>query len=195
MQKSVIVFAALPIAFAAAGYAGGQVLPTPPAAAVYTAAETPEPTRAAMILEELAAQEENQSVAKDSHAPQVAPAAEEAKAEPAPLATGPDVVRLGQMRVPVYRADNVTYVISEISVQMRDQETATRFSEAQNTARLRDAVLVSLHGAAQGLSLTGSGVRKPELSERLAADLRAGFGQDVAQVLLLSLVQAEVPRS
>ena len=190
MQKTAIAFVALPLAFAAAGYAGGQVMP----AAVVTAApseiDPPGQTPAAQVLDELADKESGQespdegAATPDADHSQTAAARNEA-----------NVVRLGRMSVPVYRAHSVTYVVSEIGVEMRDTEAAAKFSDAENTSRLRDAVLASLHRAAEGLSLTGERVETPRLAETLVADLRDVFGADVAEGLLLSLLQAEVPRS
>lgn len=194
MQKTAIAFVALPLAFAAAGYAGGQVLPAPaPKAPTDLASAEREPTAAALVLERLAeAEEAAPMTAKDGA---VVPQEVQAKAKTTSDRTEANVVRLGRMRVPVYRAHSVTYVVSEIGVEMRDTDVATKFKDAENTSRLRDAVLASLHRTAEGLSLTGAQVETPKLAKTLAEDLRKGFGPDVAQVLLLSLLQAEVPRS
>ncbi|WP_323765203.1 hypothetical protein [Marinovum sp.] len=194
MQKTAIAFVAMPLAFAAAGFAGGQVLPAAVAPrATSAAAPAPTPTAAALVLDRLANEEEAEA----------AKLAKVSSTEPAPEAevqaknerSDSNVVRLGRMSVPVYRAHSVTYVVSEIGIEMRDTEAAMKYSEVENASRLRDAVLASMHKAAEGLSLTGGAVDSPQLSESLVSDLRQGFGEDVAQVLLLSLLQAEVPRS
>ncbi|MGY3439965.1 hypothetical protein [Marinovum sp. KMM 9879] len=192
MKKSVITFVGLPLAFAVAGYAGGLVLPAaarPQHSAV--APEIPDQTAAALVLDTLAEEEAAKLVVDE---------AATAPGDPAETArenhrTNANVVRLGRVSIPVYRASSVTYVMSDVGVEMRDVTVAAAFAEAENAARLRDAVLTSLHKAAEGLSLTGGAVDTPQLSERLATDLRAGFGSDVANVLLLSLIQADVPRS
>lgn len=192
MQKSVITYVGLPLAFAVAGYAGGLVLPAAARPQYNTVApDTAEESAAALILDDLA-KEEAAQLADD--------AAATVPEDPAEMTrqnhrTNANVVRLGRVSIPVYRANSVTYVMSDIGVEMRDVTVAASYNEAENAARLRDAVLTSLHRAAEGLSLTGGVVDTPQLSERLETDLRAGFGSDVANVLLLSLIQADVPRS
>lgn len=194
MQKTALAFVAMPLAFAAAGFAGGQVLPAAVAPrATSAAASPPQPTAAALVLDRLADEEE--AAAAKLAAEDGAKPAPEAQPQASKGRSDANVVRLGRVSVPVYRAHSVTYVVSEIGIEMRDTEAAMKYSEVENASRLRDAVLASMHKAAEGLSLTGGAVDSPLLSETLVSDLRKGFGEDVAQVLLLSLLQAEVPRS
>ncbi|WP_188789448.1 flagellar basal body-associated FliL family protein [Salipiger pallidus] len=194
MKKALIAFAGLPLVFAAAGYAGGQVLPVKetPAVAATETAEPTAPNAAEGVLDKLADEEGDTHAAADKTDAEATPsdlAAMEAAANDS------HVVRLGRMSVPVYGAHSVTYMVSEIGVQMRDLAAVADYNEMDNTSRLRDAVLAAMHRAAEGMSLTGAVIDTPELSEKLKADLKNGFGDAVSDVLVLSMVQAEVPRS
>ncbi len=98
------------------------------------------------------------------------------------------------MTVPVHRANSITYVVSDIGVSVKSLETAAHYKVAENAARLRDAILMSMHRAAGTPVLAGAEIDSQELSESLSADLRKGFGADVDEVLFLSLYKADVPR-
>lgn len=105
------------------------------------------------------------------------------------------VIKLGQMTVPVSGASSVSYVISELGVQVRDLDAAAHFNVAENATRLRDAILVSMHRMAGTTMLKGKSLDPKEISDTISADLREGFGDQVNEVLFLSLYKADVPRS
>lgn len=105
------------------------------------------------------------------------------------------VIKLGQMTVPVAGASSVSYVISELGVEVRDLDAAAHYNVAENATRLRDAILVSMHRIAGTTMLKGRTLDPKEISESLSADLREGFGDEVGEVLFLSLYKADVPRS
>ena len=105
------------------------------------------------------------------------------------------VVRLGRVSVPVYRPNSVTYVVSEVGVAMRDSETAEVFNVAENASRLRDVILASMHKAAGTSALQGPSIDTEKLTKTLVSDLKADFGEGVSDVLFLSLIKADVPRS
>ncbi|WP_370282762.1 hypothetical protein [Pseudooceanicola sp.] len=105
------------------------------------------------------------------------------------------VIKLGQMTVPVSGAGSVSYVISELGVEVRDLDAAAHYNVAENATRLRDAILVSMHRIAGTTMLKGRTLDPKEISDSLSADLREGFGDEVGEVLFLSLYKADVPRS
>ncbi|WP_226627482.1 hypothetical protein [Alloyangia pacifica] len=214
MKKSYIALAALPLIFGAVGYGAGQLL-APAAEPVEAKVVETGPTEAELILEDLGTQ---------PPAPRVAPEDDSEIAQPQTLeharntlrpeteishdagAAAPGVltqdrlndssiVSLGKISVPVYRAESITYVVSEVGVAMRDVPTAVNFNIAENASRLRDAILTSMHRAADGPSMKRVNIDTGELSRELSADLKKDFGDDVSEVLFLSLVKADVPRS
>lgn len=105
------------------------------------------------------------------------------------------VVQLGQMTVPVPGAGSVSYVVTELGVQVRSLDAAAHFNVAENATRLRDAILVSMHRMAGTTMLKGKEIDPKALSVALSDDLRSGFGDAVDEVLFLSLYKADVPRS
>ena len=105
------------------------------------------------------------------------------------------VVKLGRITVPVQRPNSVTYVVTDIGVSVHDLEAAAHFNVAENATRLRDAILMSMHRVAGTQMMKGPTIDTQELSETLSSDLRAGFGEKLDEVLFLSLVKADVPRS
>ncbi|MFC4733806.1 hypothetical protein [Salipiger abyssi] len=206
MKKALVAFATLPVLFGAAGYGAGQLLPkaeehSPQQHAV----EEPGRTDAEKVLDHMASHSvENPGAAVEQEPHKlIKPAAEVIHKPDASEASlirkdplgDSSVVKLGRMSFPVYRANSVTYVVSEVGVAMRDTKVAEVFNEAENASRLRDAVLTSMHKAASSSSMQGVSIDTHKLSETLATDLRAGFGEDVSNVLFLSLVKADVPRS
>ncbi len=104
------------------------------------------------------------------------------------------VVKLGRMMVPVVKAQSVTYVVSDIGVSMPDLDTAAHYNVAENAARLRDAILMSMHRVAGTSVMKGPSIDTEELSDTLTADLQKDFN-GTGEVLFLSLYKADVPRS
>lgn len=200
MNKAIIAFAALPLAFGTAGYAAGQFLPALTEVRPSEETEVAAPSEHAVptldeAFEGLSDEGKN---AVDAHDASAHGTSEDDRAsqltDTAEKFNDSSVVRLGRISVPVYRADSVTYVVSEVGVKMSDVQAAVDHNDPENISRLRDAVLSSMHKAASSSSMNGATVDAPALSKQLAGDLRDGFGNNVADVLFLSLVQANVPR-
>lgn len=201
MNKAIFAFAVLPLVFGTAGYGAGQFLPIP--TQVHASDATGDETTdiaapsahvapsAGEVFDGLKGDTHGVEDAHASPAPGMPTAAQTDAAE---KFSDSSVVRLGRISVPVYRANSVTYVVSEVGVQMSDVQSAVDHNDPENISRLRDAVLSSMHKAASGSSMNGATVDAPALSRQLAGDLRDGFGNNVADVLFLSLVQADVPR-
>ncbi|MWD28465.1 hypothetical protein E0K89_013350 [Aquicoccus sp. SCR17] len=104
------------------------------------------------------------------------------------------VVRLGSIMVPVYKPRSVSYVVADFGVAMPSQDIAARYRLAENSARLRDAILTSFQQAAANPRMHRAGLDSDWLSAKLTSDLRASFG-DTQEVLFLSLYKQDVPRS
>lgn len=214
MKKSYIALAALPLVFGALGYAAGHMMAPAATAPVETKAEAVEPAAAKQILDDLATKgpkhvptpEDDTEIAQPlphEHARNGGHPETEISHEPADTAgvltkdrmDDSSIVSLGKISVPVYRASSITYVVSEVGVAMRDVPTAVNFNIAENASRLRDAILTSMHRAADGNTMKGVNIDTGVLSRELSADLKKDFGDDVSEVLFLSLVKADVPRS
>ncbi|MBP0484575.1 hypothetical protein [Sagittula salina] len=207
MKKIIIAFTALPILCGAAGYAGGEILfVAEPASDQHASNATPARSAAERALDALAESEPQISSIEDDtrHMPSASKSSGHASVQemtptkasmtrPEPVSDAA-VVRLGRMSVPVYRANTVTYVVSDVGVAMKDSAAAGIYAEAENASRLRDAILTSMHHAATTALMTGPSIDTEKLSEKLASDLRDGFGADVSDVLFLSLIKADVPR-
>ncbi|WP_353475730.1 hypothetical protein PVT71_24400 (plasmid) [Salipiger sp. H15] len=213
MKKSYIALAALPVIFGVVGYGAGHVL-APAAEQVEVRAAEAAPLEAETILDELATQAPEQAITPEDgseigqpqhneHAQNTARPETEIAHRPA-AAPGvlteerlndSSIVSLGKISVPVYRPESITYVVSEVGVAMRDTTTAVNFNIAENASRLRDAILTSMHRAADGSTMKGVNIDTGELSRALSADLKKDFGDDVSEVLFLSLIKADVPRS
>lgn len=104
------------------------------------------------------------------------------------------VVRLGSIMVPVYKPRSVSYVVADFGVAMPSPDIAARYRLAENSARLRDAILTSFQQAAASPRMHRAGLDSDWLSAKLTSDLRASFG-DTQEVLFLSLYKQDVPRS
>ncbi|WP_163851521.1 hypothetical protein [Pseudooceanicola aestuarii] len=105
------------------------------------------------------------------------------------------VIKVGRVTVPVQNANSITYVVSDVGVSVRDMEAAEYFYVAQNASRLRDAILTSMYRLAETPALRGASIDTDMLSRDVSAELQAGFGSSVEDVLFLTLFKADVPRS
>jgi flagellar basal body-associated protein FliL len=103
------------------------------------------------------------------------------------------VVQLGRMTVPVYKAKSVTYVVADFGVAVSNTEEASHYELAENSARLRDAILTTMHKVAGSNMLKGPSINSDELAEKMTSDLKKDFG-GVEDVLLLSLYKTDIPR-
>ncbi len=219
MKKAYIAFAALPVLFGAAGFAGGQFIPSDKAHGSKEAAHEAPAQGAGHDGEDIAGRSDAEKVLDKlaSSAPEQLPEEEGGSHGQTPSqadaghGASPEhqsaslirkdpfgdssVVRLGRVSVPVYRPNSVTYVVSEVGVAMRDSETAEVFNVAENASRLRDVILASMHKAAGTSALQGPSIDTEKLTKTLVSDLKADFGEGVSDVLFLSLIKADVPRS
>jgi hypothetical protein len=105
-----------------------------------------------------------------------------------------NVVRLGSITVPVYRAKSVTYVVADFGVSMSDSATAAHYRIAENSARLRDTILTSFRAAAENTKMKRVTMDSDWLSATITEDVRGKF-DEAQEVLFLSLYKQDVPRS
>ena len=209
MKKILMLGALLPVVGTGVGFGVGLKLMEPP--------HTPEAEQVAH--EEPAAHESVMAKAEDAGHATPAPDSHDAKqgqaltpshgkagafAGATPVAMHPEssdpardsrnVVKVGSMMVPVSRAKSVTYVVADFGVAMPDSDTATHYRIAENSARLRDQILMSFREAAENAKM-----RRPELdSDWLSKEITKGVKNrfsDTKEVLFLSLYKRDVPRS
>ncbi|OWU83185.1 hypothetical protein ATO6_20305 [Oceanicola sp. 22II-s10i] len=105
------------------------------------------------------------------------------------------VIQLGRVTVPVQRAASVTYIVSDIGVSVDNLDSAAHFNMPENATRLRDAILMSMHRIAGTPALQGANIDTEDLAETMSADLKNDFGDQVGEVLFLTMFKADVPRS
>lgn len=106
----------------------------------------------------------------------------------------PQVVSLGQMTVPVYKPSSVTYVVADFGVSVPDKSRAEHYRVPENAARLRDAILFSMTRAAGKPVMNGAAIDTEALSSAIQSEIAPSFGDDIDQVLFLSLYKMDVPR-
>ena len=218
MKKRYLALALLPAIFGAAGFGLGRTaLPLPDSAT--EAGVRGAPRAADEVLETMITEEARREAADLLRAPK-APAgpaqpradhtAEPAAApvaDPAPTrspgvtagaeaaaVTDRPLLNLGRMTIPVQNAGSVTYVVSDIGVALGSDEIADHYTHAENAARLRDTILTSLHGLADGQVLRGPTIDATRLSTALTDQIAQRFGSDVGDVVFFGLYRADVPR-
>lgn len=103
------------------------------------------------------------------------------------------VVKLGRMTVPVYKAQSITYVVADFGISVTDLDEASHYYAAENATRLRDAIMKSMHTAAETHILQASAIDEDMLARKLSKDLKTNF-KGVEDVLFLSLYKTDVPR-
>lgn len=137
---------------------------------------------------------ESHPIAKPQHAHVNAEPAREIIGDAVnPRPTDAHVVPLGRMTVPVYKASSVTYVVADFGVAVSSTAEANHYELAENSARLRDAILTTMHKVAGSPMLKGPSINSDHLAEKMTADLKKDFG-GVEDVLLLSLYKTDIPR-
>jgi hypothetical protein len=210
MKKKILLIGLVPVLCGAIGFGAGTVLKPEPGIAATAAPAHPGETTAEEVLERLATEAPQAPHAPEAHAPAPhANSGDDAQALPAPEAAKPghgsghaavdpadsdkNVVTVGRISVPVYKASSVTYVIADFGVAVEDQDRVAYYSINENATRLRDAILTSMHRVAETPMLMGPAIDSDELADALATDLKPKFA-GVKSVLFLSLHKTDVPR-
>lgn len=190
MKKLLMIGALLPVLGMGAGFGGGLLISGPSEASVEKVAEAE--TKGAPELDVFAAASESKASkpAKVNAIPDV-PAKRDITKE---SLRSENVVRLGSITVPVYRAKSVTYVVADFGVSMADSASAMHYRIAENSARLRDTILTSFRAAAENTKMKRVNMDSDWLSATLTEDVRHHFS-DAREVLFLSLYKQDVPRS
>lgn len=121
-------------------------------------------------------------------------ASAEDMAKPGEFRRSSDVVKLGQITVPVYKPMSVTYVVADLGIAMPDTKTAAHYRVAENAVHLRDTIVASFRKAAENPKMKRATLDSDWLSKTLTDDLRAEV-KEVQEVLFLTLYKKDVPRS
>jgi hypothetical protein len=184
MNKVAIAVVALPLACMAAGYAAGGALVSTPSESHTVAADHGD----------LA------PVAKDdtAHDAELDHAAQESPAQPAEmnahlLAEDRTVIRLGQMTIPVEKANSVSYVVADFALKLESLELAEQYKRVEEATRIRDSLLTAMNLAAEGAVLRGVAIDSDALSS-LIRDLLSKDYDGIDDVLFVSLYKQDVAR-
>ncbi|MBW4961662.1 hypothetical protein [Sulfitobacter sp. CW3] len=172
MNKLAIAIIALPLACLGGGYATGMVL-APPASESHAAADSITDTghRAA---------EDTQDVEEEVSIGHV-------------LAEDRTIIRLGQMTIPVEKANSVSYVVADFALKLENLEFAERYKRVEDATRLRDSLLTAMNLAAEGAVLRGVAIDSDALSA-LIRDLLSKDYEGVEDVLFVSLFKQDIAR-
>ena len=104
---------------------------------------------------------------------QLVAASAEGMSKPAEFKRSSDVVKLGQITVPVYKPMSVTYVVADLGIAMPDTKTAAHYRVAENAVHLRDTIVASFRKAAENPKMKRATLDSDWLSKTLTDDLRA----------------------
>lgn len=109
-------------------------------------------------------------------------------------ATDPDddLVKLGRITVPVYKSRSVTYIVADFGVLVSDAAQAKSYRKAENSARLRDSILASMHEAARVSQFADPAQAQANLSEQIQISLVKKF-DGIEEVRFLAFYQGDVP--
>lgn len=172
MNKLAIAMVALPLACLGGGYATGMVL-APPATETLAASDDMVGTDHRPV-EDIRHVEEDVSI---GHL----------------LAEDRTIIRLGQMTIPVEKANSVSYVVADFALKLESLEMAERYKRVEDATRLRDSLLTAMNLAAEGAVLRGVAIDSDALSA-LIRDLLSKDYEGVEDVLFVSLYKQDVAR-
>ncbi|SFT09044.1 hypothetical protein SAMN04488040_3111 [Sulfitobacter marinus] len=168
MNKLAIAMVALPLACLGGGYATGMVLAPPASESLDVSSEALDATNDAQQIAE------GQSTG--------------------PLWTEDrTIIRLGQMTIPVEKANSVSYVVADFALKLENLELAERYKRVEDATRLRDSLLTAMNLAAEGAVLRGVSIDSDALSATLR-DLLSKEYEGVEDVLFVSLYKQDVAR-
>lgn len=105
-----------------------------------------------------------------------------------------NVLRLGRMTVPVYRASSVTYVVADMGLSLETTARADDLRKDENFARVRSAVLAAMTDATQDTVLSGAETDTEALSGFVLEKLKSSF-VSVEEVIFLDFYRQDVARS
>ena len=202
-----MIAAALPLLSLGIGFGAGSLLAGEKVApeAISLQSDAGEKEAKAMIdaaaAKEKAANDDHDTHAAESHKP-AAKAHEVHGSAPSHGALPPgsavknsrDVVKLGQVTIPIYKPRSVTYVVADLGVAMPDSDTAAHYRIAENAVRLRDNIMSAFREATENPKMRRANIDSDWLSKTLTDSLRSEFSE-TEEVLFLSLFKKDVPRS
>lgn len=203
-----IAAAVVPVLFVGAGFGAGKLLSGghgESEAALTHQSDAGEQEAKALIeaaeQKDKAAAEAHPTQDGESHAPKPAAHANEhskpedhSKAAEKPKKASSDVVKLGQVTVPIYKPMSVTYVVADLGVAMSSAEMAAHYRVAENAVRLRDNIMQTFRQATENPKMRRASLDSNWLSKTLSDNLRAEFGE-AQEVIFLTLFKKDVPRS
>lgn len=182
MKKQLVVLAATPALFFAAGFGAGHFIGGSADSGAEAHSAAPAPAHAPGPAVEDSGHG-TVHVSADTHATEGAQPGAEVQ-----------VVTLGRMMVPVYKSNSVSYVVADLGVAVSDPLRADEYMIEANLIQMRDAIYESLVGAASSPVLAGAAIDTDALSRRIMADIAPRF-TDVTEVLFLSFYKQDVPLS
>lgn len=206
MKVLLIAAAVVPVLCVGAGFGAGKMLTGSHAEAAVTNQSDAGEQEAKALIE--AAEKKDKSAAtahpaqeNHGHTPKHAADAgdhpktdEHAKSTDKPKKASSDVVKLGQVTVPIYKPMSVTYVVADLGVAMSSAEMAAHYRVAENAVRLRDNIMQTFRKATENPKMRRASLDSDWLSKTLSDNLRAEFGE-AEEVLFLTLFKKDVPRS
>ncbi|MCB1342127.1 MAG: hypothetical protein KDK24_13880 [Pseudooceanicola sp.] len=216
MKILLIAAAVVPVLFVGAGFGVGKMMsPGKAHPETTTSHQSKAGEDEAKALIEAAEARAKAHAPEDSHAdtshdapaPVEKPHAEKPHAKPEPSAhgeghaaaekpkkSGNEVVKLGQVTIPVYKPMSVTYVVADLGVAMSSADRAAHYRIAENATRLRDNIMQTFREATENPKMRRAAIDSDWLSRELTQNLKEEF-HDAEEVLFLSLFKKDVPRS
>ncbi len=115
------------------------------------------------------------------------------KAEPnaRQAASGPHLVKMANVTLPVRKTASVSFVVADVAVSVSDAQSAAHYEIPQNAARLQAAIEQAMANAADTPMLRGVSIDSNQLSGKLTSDLQVDFA-DVEDVLFMTLYKHDV---
>lgn len=187
-MKLIIIAVALPLVSLGAGYGAGLALgPATSEAAQEAVAED-------------AAHGEAGHAAEPSHGESAGhgkEAAHDAAAavpmDPGKLDEDRTIIRLGQMTIPVEKANSVSYVVADFALKMETFALAERYKQVEEATRIRDSLLTAMNTAAESSVLRGVAIDSDALSNMIH-DLLSRNYSGIDEVMFVSLYKQDVAR-
>lgn len=178
--------------FAGLGFVAGSLVAAVPAADLVqpdgdaalldAASEVSKPETQDMAI--LTAAAARDAAAAKQATPFVAPAV-------ASPGTGPHLIKMSNVTMPVRKAASVSFVVADVAVAVSDAKTAAHYEIPQNAARLQAAIEQAMAKAADTPVLRGVSIDSQQLAGTLVQDLQADFTA-IEDVLFLTLYKHDV---
>lgn len=178
--------------FAGLGFVAGSLAPGADPATDTTAGQNTDQTAAddakpVINLPETAILNAAEARNKAATKPQIQQAAPNARQ----AASGPHLVKMANVTLPVRKSASVSFVVADVAVSVSDAQSAAHYEIPQNAARLQAAIEQAMANAADTPILRGVSIDSNQLSGKLTSDLQVDFA-DVEDVLFVTLYKHDV---